>query len=62
MQEKSAKAKNANATHVFQYDLDGNFLKEWDCIQDAADFYNMKSKSSISNCCKANVEKEKRQT
>lgn len=58
MQEKSAKSKNANATHVFQYNLDGNFLKEWDCIQDAADFYNMKSKSSISNCCKANVEKD----
>lgn len=50
--------KNPNATHILQYDLDGNFLKEWDCLQDAADFYKMKSKSSISNCCRANMEKQ----
>lgn len=49
--------KNPNATHILQYDLDGNLLKEWDCLQDAADFYNMKSKSSISNCCRFNIGK-----
>lgn len=57
MSAKSVRGKNQNATHVLQYDLDGNFIKEWDCMQDAADFYNMKSKSSISNCCRANAKK-----
>lgn len=49
--------KNPNATHILQYDLDGNFLKEWDCIADAAEFYGMKSPTSISNCCHKNVGK-----
>lgn len=55
MSEKSSKSKNANATHVLQYDLDGNFLKEWDCIADIVGFYGMSGSSHVSNCCKRNV-------
>ena len=33
---------------VLQYDLDGNFIKEWECMNDAAKFYNT-SCSSISS-------------
>lgn len=57
MSEKSTRGKNRNATHILQYDLDGNFMKEWDCIADAAEFYGMKSHTSISNCCHKNVRK-----
>ncbi len=57
MSEKSSRGKNRNATHILQYDLDGNFLKEWDCVADAAEFYGMKSSSSITNCCRFNIEK-----
>lgn len=50
--------KNPNATPVLQFDPTGKFIKEWDYIQDASDYYGMKSKSSISNCCKGNVGKQ----
>ena len=38
-------------TSVLQYDLDGNFVKEWNRIKEAADFYNCDS-SGISACCR----------
>ena len=55
MSKKSARGKNANATHILQYDLDGNFLKEWDCIADIVEFYGMSGHSYVSNCCERNV-------
>lgn len=39
------------ATPVYQYDLEGNFIKKWDRMKEATDYYNM-SKSNISNACK----------
>lgn len=57
MREKSSRGKNRNATHILQYDLNGNFIKEWECMADAAEFYGMKSHTSISNCCHRNIGK-----
>jgi hypothetical protein len=38
---------------VIQYDLKGNFIKEWDSMREAEDFYNNgKKNSSISSCCR----------
>lgn len=59
MSKKSTRGKNSNATHILQYDLDGNFIKEWDCMADAAEFYKIKSHTSISNCCRMNIGKTK---
>jgi hypothetical protein len=36
---------------IKQYSLKGEFIKEWQCIKDAAVFYNTDS-SNIMNCCK----------
>lgn len=47
--------KNPNATHILQYDLDGNFLKEWDYIADIVEFYGMSGHSHVSNCCERNM-------
>lgn len=39
------------AKPVIQYDLDGNFIKEWDCIQDASQTLHIKD-ANISRVCK----------
>lgn len=39
-----------NCRHVLQYDLDGNFIKEWDSIWEAAKELGF-SKYSIAACC-----------
>lgn len=39
---------------TLQYDLDGNFLKEWPSAAEAARFYNVK-RTSIINCCLGKV-------
>ena len=41
--------KNFNKK-VLQYNLNGNFIKEWNSITDASNFYNI-SISSITQCC-----------
>lgn len=41
--------KNGRAYKVYQYSLDGIFIKEWECAKYAIDFYSM-SKTSITNC------------
>ena len=41
--------KNFNK-EILQYDLDGNFIKEWRSITEASNFYKI-SISSISQCC-----------
>ena len=38
-------------TIVLQYNLKGNFIKEWDSIKEAEDYYKT-SKNTISQCCK----------
>lgn len=52
--------RNPNATHILQYDLDGNFLKEWDCIADIVEFYGMSGHSHVSNCCERNIGRNER--
>lgn len=46
---------NSHATKILQYDLDMNFIRKWDSIEDAVRYYKMKSKSSIANACKGNI-------
>lgn len=55
MKEKSTRGKNANATHILQYDLEMNFIKEWDCIADIVECYKMSGHSHVSNCCERNA-------
>jgi group I intron endonuclease len=49
--KKRMKENSKTTTVVLQYDLDGNFIKEWERIRHAADFYNCDS-SAISACCR----------
>ena len=37
---------------VKQYTIDGTFVREWDCITDAANYYGCDSVGVISSCCK----------
>ena len=41
---------------VLQYDLHGNFIKEWDYLKQAATYYNV-DPSSLMNCCKGKHKK-----
>ena len=42
-------AKNNLSKKIVQYDLQGNVVKRWDCISDAARFYGIRP-GNISNC------------
>lgn len=42
-------AKNPNSKQVIQYDLDGNFVKLWECSADAAKAFNKKH-PAIKDC------------
>ena len=42
-------AKNKLSKKIIQYDLQGNIVKKWDCISDAARFYNVRP-GNINNC------------
>lgn len=35
---------------ILQFDINGNFIREWDCISVAANYYGLNS-CTISNCC-----------
>lgn len=37
--------------HVLQYDLQGNFIKEWESIRSISKYYNANT-GNIVNCCK----------
>lgn len=43
--------KNGKAFKVYQYSIDGVFLKEWDCAKYAIDFYHL-NRTSITDCLK----------
>lgn len=45
-------AKHPGSKKVFQYNLDGEFVKEYVCISDAKNDLNIKSGSPICECCK----------
>lgn len=42
--------KELQGRKILQYDLDGNKIKEWDCIVDAAKELNI-DKANIGHCC-----------
>lgn len=39
---------------IKQYDLNGNYIKEWDSIISAANYYNI-DRSQISSCCNGHI-------
>ena len=48
---ESKGSKNGRAFKVYQYSLEGFFLKEWECAQYAVNFYKM-NRTSITDCIK----------
>lgn len=40
------------AKPVYQYDVEGNLIKRWDCISDASRFYNLSMGSICASMCK----------
>lgn len=42
----------ANEKPIYQYDLDGNMIRRFDGIKEAAKILNLKDASHISDCCK----------
>ena len=60
MSEKATGYKNHRARKINQYSLKYEFIKTWDCIADITRDMNLKSKSSISNCCKFNLNNDKK--
>ena len=44
--------ENPRAKKVNQYDLNGNLIKQWDCINDITRNFKIKTGSNISLCCK----------
>ena len=42
---------SSNQKKVYQYDLDNNFIKEYDSARKAAKELGFKSSSGIVNCC-----------
>ncbi len=49
-QETKKKISEFQKTKVYQYSLDGEFIKEWNCAQDAAKALGFKSHSEIGRC------------
>ena len=48
---KNSKSKRK----VNQYDMDGNYIKTWDCMTDFFKSKNMPFKTGIIECCKGNI-------
>ena len=47
---------SAVITSLILYDLNGNFIKQWDCILDFYKSINKtKNNSSVSSCCKGKL-------
>lgn len=49
LKEKRQGHKNPKAKKVYQYTLDGEFVKEWECIKYASDYYNI-GHVNITHC------------
>jgi group I intron endonuclease len=45
-------SNNPNSKEVNQYDLNDNFIKKWDSIKEACEYYNIKSAGNITGCLK----------
>lgn len=48
---KAMKGKKVRCKNVLQYDLQGNFIKEWSAAKEACSFYNPKDLNGVSACC-----------
>lgn len=44
--------KSTRRIPIIQYDLDGNKIKIWDCLEDIKKELNLSASSKISECCK----------
>ena len=55
--ENERGANNANAKAVLQFERNGTFLREWDCMSDAAEALCGKRKGScnIASCCAGKI-------
>ena len=49
MSERRKGHNNGNSFKVYQYTLDGEFIKEWGCAKYASDYYNV-TYQNITNC------------
>ena len=49
--ERLQDIRNKSKKRINQYDLDGNFIKQWNSLNEAASFLNKTSSGAISNCC-----------
>lgn len=47
--------QNPLAKKINQYDLDGNLIKKWDCINDVVRCFDLKTGANICECCKGNL-------
>lgn len=51
--KRARRASCWQARRVYQYDLNGNFIKMWDCVLDASEKYSSASRhSNISRCAR----------
>lgn len=48
--EKMKKVKTEKLNPVYQYDLDGNFIRKWENAPEAAEALNVKNASGITRC------------
>ena len=51
-QKNDMKGNKIRSRAVYQYDLNGNFIKKWDCIKDACTYYGWCPSAHISECCR----------
>jgi group I intron endonuclease len=58
VREKFLGANNSSAKPLYQIDKDGNILKKWDCMSDAARELNANT-SNISACCRGKLTQTK---
>lgn len=54
----SEESKSKLRKSILQYDLNGNFIKEWDSSRNASKFYNT-TESNICNCLRENAKTAK---
>lgn len=50
MREANSGSKNVKSKKVFQYNLQGDFIKEWDSMTDVAKFYNVGRTTVMRHC------------
>lgn len=55
--ENILKACEKNKVKVMQFDLQGNYIKTWNSILEAKEFYGLKSNSGIVACCQGKYKK-----